>query len=71
MIAQPCDKVCESRYLLSSHVVSLMAVENDLYSVVGEEVNVCGSEKLTGLLRTFWIIAAILRVISDCVVDVA
>ena len=28
----------------SSHVVSLMAVENDLFSVVSEEVNVRGSE---------------------------
>ena len=64
------EKVCESRYFLSSHVDSLMAVENELFSVVGDEVNGCGSEYLTGLLRNSRIIIVVSRFISDCVGDV-
>ena len=35
----------------SSHVESLAAVENELFSVVDDEVNGCGSEHLVGLFR--------------------
>ena len=35
----------------SSHVESLVAVENELFSVVGDEVSGCGSEHLVALFR--------------------
>ena len=45
-----------------------MAVEDDVSSVVGEEVNVRGSR--LDCSKNFWIIAAVLRFSSDRVGDI-
>ena len=52
-------KVCESRCFFSSHVASLVVLENELFFVVGDEVNDCGMEYLTGLLQKSRVIVII------------